>query len=161
MEKQQIIYVKGVDSMKLRYIICFFSFICIFTFTYYISYGLLVRQPETGTQQAQEPTLSAEPVQESYAVQAAEKDETGEEEDQNQPAVPVQESPASPEETYAFFITAEDGTITVYEGDGQTVYLHTNIDIRPLPESEQHKLLKGFFVPSEVELFDYLENYTS
>ena len=147
--------------MKLRYIFCFFSFICIFTFTYYISYGLLVRQPENGSQLAQEPTLHAEPVQESYAVQAAEESGTEPKDEQEQPAVPAQESPASPEEAYAFFITAEDGTITVYEGDGETVYLHTNIDIRPLPEGEQHKLLKGFFVPSEVELFDYLENYTS
>ena len=82
-------------------------------------------------------------------------------EEASRQALPVQESPVPAEDSGAFFIREEDGMITVYESDRETVYLHTNIYTRLLPQRERERLAEGFFVPSEVELFDCLENYTS
>lgn len=144
--------------MKLRYIICFFACAAVFTATFYISYGLL--RPSVWPESASEQKLQAGVVQETIALNGMEKG-PGRVETGNQPAVPVQETPVGADVESAFFVTAENGLVTVYESDRQTVYLHTSIEIGWLEQEEQLRLVEGFYVPTEMELYDCLENYTS
>lgn len=146
--------------MKLRYIICFFACAAVFTVTFYISYGLLRPSvwPETASEQGQK--LKAAMAPETIALCGMEKgpDRDGAE---GLFAAPVREVPAGADAESAFFVTAEDGLVTVYESDRKTLYLHTNIEAGWLDREEQLRLVEGFYVPTEMELYDCLENYTS
>lgn len=144
--------------MKLRYIICFFACAAVFTVTFYISYGLL--RPSVRPESSSEEKLSAGMVQETIARYGMEKG-PGQDEMGNLSAVPVQETPVGADVESAFFVTAENGLVTVYESDRETLYLHTNIEVGWLEQEEQLRLTEGFYVPTEMELYDCLENYTS
>lgn len=146
--------------MKLRYIICFFACTAVFTVTFYISYGLLRPSvwPKSALEQKQK--LQSGMVPGTVALRGTEnglgRDEMG-----DLPAVPAHGTPAGADAESAFFVTAEDGLVTVYESDRRTVYLHTNIEVGWLEQEEQLRLVEGFYVPTEMELYDCLENYTS
>lgn len=144
--------------MKLRYIICFFACAAVFTVTFTISYGLL--RPSVRPEKASEQKLHAAMTPGTVALRGMEKslgrDETG-----SLFVVPVQETPAGADVESAFFVTAENGLVTVYESDRETLYLHTNIEVGWLEKEEQLRLVEGFYVPTEMELYDCLENYTS
>ncbi len=144
--------------MKLRYIICFFVCTVVFTTTFYIGYGLL--RPSAWPDPAAEQRLQAGNVQETIALRGMEK-ATSREETENPSAVSVQELPAGADVESTFFVTAENGLVTVYESDRKTLYLHTNIEVGWLEQEEQLRLMEGFYVPTEMELYDCLENYTS
>ena len=144
--------------MKLRYIICFFVCTVVFTITVYISYGLL--RPSVWPESASQQKLQAGIPQETIAMHGM-KNGLGQDETGKLSAVPVQETPVGAGVEAAFFVTAENGLVTVYESDRQTIYLHTNIEVGWLEKEEQLRLLEGFYVPTEMELYDCLENYTS
>lgn len=144
--------------MKLRYIICFFACTAVFTATFYISYGLL--RPSVWPEQVSEQKLRPGRAQETIAMYGMEKG-TGREERENLSEVPARELPAGADVESAFFVTVEDGLVTVYENDRKTLYLHTNIEVGWLEQEEQLRLTEGFYVPTEMELYDCLENYTS
>lgn len=144
--------------MKLRYVICFFACAAVFTVTFYISYGLL--RPSVWPGPASEQRLHAGVAGEMIAMRGMEMG-PGHNEIGNPSAALAQETPAGAEVESAFFVTAENGLVTVYESDRQTVYLHTNIEVGWLGQEEQLRLTEGFYVPTEMELYDCLENYTS
>lgn len=60
-----------------------------------------------------------------------------------------------------YFIKAENGYITIYESDKETVYESTNIDVNLLPEDELNNLLEGFYIADDEELESIMENYSS
>lgn len=60
-----------------------------------------------------------------------------------------------------FYLKNDNGKVHVYRGDGKTVYEYTNIDISTLPEGIQKEIENGKFIKSEVELYSFLENYSS
>ncbi len=60
-----------------------------------------------------------------------------------------------------FYLKNDNGKVHVYRGDGETVYEYTNIDISTLPDGIQKEIEKGKFIKSEVELYSFLENYSS
>ncbi len=62
---------------------------------------------------------------------------------------------------YPFYLKDVAGKIVVYEADGQSVYLRTNIDIEQIPEKDQEEIKKGKCIKSNQELFYCLESYTS
>ena len=144
--------------MKLRYIICFFACAVVFTVAFYISYGML--RPSVWPESASEQKLQAGMVQETIALHGMTKG-PGQDEIWSPSAVLAQETPVGADVGSAFFVTAENGLVTVYESDRQTIYLHTSIEIGWLEQEEQLRLMEGFYVPTEMELYDCLENYTS
>lgn len=146
--------------MKLRYIICFFACAVMFTVTFTISYGLLRPSvwPKTASEQGQK--LQAAMAPEAIALRGMEKGPAWDGAE-GLFAAPVREVPAGADAESAFFVSAENGLVTVYEGDRKTIYLHTNIEIGRLEQEEQLRLVEGFYVPTEMELYDCLENYTS
>lgn len=66
---------------------------------------------------------------------------------------------AQPE--YEYYLVAENGYLLVYLGDRTTSYLFTHISLTEFPEKERSQLMEGKGFHSMLELFNYLESYTS
>lgn len=62
---------------------------------------------------------------------------------------------------YQFYLIVQDGYVTVYYSDKKTVYEYTDIEIENLSEVEQNRLVDGFYVKDQEELYGVLESYTS
>lgn len=62
---------------------------------------------------------------------------------------------------YKYYVVVLDGYVTVYYSDKKTVYEYTDIDIKNLPEADQNKLVDGYYVKDQEELYGILEGYTS
>lgn len=60
-----------------------------------------------------------------------------------------------------FYLKNDNGKVHVYRGDGETVYEYTNIQVSSLPEAVQQEVEEGKYIKSEVELYSFLENYSS
>lgn len=60
-----------------------------------------------------------------------------------------------------YVITLLNDYVVVYHGDGETVFLFTDIKSGELPEDICEKLTEGLRLPDEGTLYDFLENYTS
>lgn len=58
-------------------------------------------------------------------------------------------------------ILAQDGLLTVYDGDRRHVILYTDISVFDLSESVQQEIMEGKYVYSEQELYHLLESYSS
>ena len=54
-----------------------------------------------------------------------------------------------------------DHFIVVYEEDGQSLYMNTDILLERLPDSLQREIMVGKHVESEEELYQFLESYSS
>lgn len=63
--------------------------------------------------------------------------------------------------TGIFYIMAYDHKLLVMLEDKKTVFLATEIPISDLPGDVQQDVMRGLFIPNEVALYDFLENYTS
>jgi hypothetical protein len=66
---------------------------------------------------------------------------------------------ASADESY--YLILEDGVITVYHGDGKSIYLQTDISQDSIPVVNLQELKKGIYVQSIKEVYDYLESCSS
>ena len=60
-----------------------------------------------------------------------------------------------------FYLVSETGYLLVFAEDQSTICLHTHIPITEFPEKEQEKLRTGIWFSSMMEIFHYLESYTS
>ncbi len=60
-----------------------------------------------------------------------------------------------------FYLVSETGYLLVFAQDQTTICLHTHIPITEFPEKEQEKLREGIWFESMMEIFHYLESYTS
>lgn len=62
---------------------------------------------------------------------------------------------------YNYYLTEENGCVTVYYIDKRTVFEYTNIIVDMLPEDIQEQVKNGKYVKDEDALYDFLETYTS
>lgn len=60
-----------------------------------------------------------------------------------------------------YYLVAEDGFLLVFLKDRKTIYLYTHIPITDFPEKERARLMDGIWFSSMMEVFNYLESYTS
>lgn len=74
-------------------------------------------------------------------------------------AYPAKTADISPEQCY-FCLGASYGKVIIYNED-KTVYDHTDIALSKLPRNLQIKILNGYIINSQKELYDFLENYSS
>ena len=56
---------------------------------------------------------------------------------------------------------AEDGFLLVFARDKKTICLYTHIPITDFPLREQGRLREGIWFSDMMEVFHYLESYTS
>lgn len=62
---------------------------------------------------------------------------------------------------YAYLVKAKEQKLVVYCSDGETVYFETGISVKSLSESLQQKAEDGIGFFTEVDLYDFLESYSS
>ncbi len=60
-----------------------------------------------------------------------------------------------------YYLVSETGFLLVFAEDLSTICLYTHIPITDFPEKEQERLREGIWFPSMMEVFHYLESYTS
>lgn len=60
-----------------------------------------------------------------------------------------------------YYLVSETGFLLVFSQDQSTICLYTHIPITDFPEREQERLREGIWFPSMMEVFHYLESYTS
>lgn len=60
-----------------------------------------------------------------------------------------------------YYLIEENGMVSVYQADQTTLYETTGTSINLLPEKLQEEIREGKYVKSELELYSFLENYSS
>ena len=60
-----------------------------------------------------------------------------------------------------YYIASENGKIVIYHSDKKTIYYETSISTGQLPEEIEEKVKNGFFIETDMELYEFLENYSS
>lgn len=60
-----------------------------------------------------------------------------------------------------YCLVAESGYLMVYSRERNALYLDTHIPLTEFPDTEKERLLDGIWFSSMVEVFQYLESYTS
>lgn len=130
-----------------KYGICLFlllltSMVCLFT-------GFFVTRNKVRQEEAiPNVTIETETVTEDRVVVNQKKVE---------PIVSSEET--SPAKRY--YLVCEDGFLLVFCEDKATVCLYTHMPISDFPQTEQDKLREGIWFETMIEVFNYLESYTS
>lgn len=65
------------------------------------------------------------------------------------------------QKAYRYILREENGFLTVYEMDGETILIETNIYVEDLSEETRKMLSEGIYIQDEKELYDLLESYSS
>ncbi|MDO5389648.1 MAG: hypothetical protein Q4F24_00980 [Eubacteriales bacterium] len=60
-----------------------------------------------------------------------------------------------------YYLVEENGVVSVYQADRITLYETTGISLDMLPVKLQEEIKAGKYVKSELELYSFLENYSS
>lgn len=60
-----------------------------------------------------------------------------------------------------YCLMSENGFLLVYSRERDDVCLYTHMPLLDFPQEEQDKLREGIWFPSMMEVFQYLESYTS
>lgn len=66
-----------------------------------------------------------------------------------------------PDVVYEYYLKAENNYITIYYIDKKTVYDYTSICVDDLPKSVKSEVTKGKCIETIVDLYDFLESYSS
>lgn len=61
----------------------------------------------------------------------------------------------------SYYLVSEDGFLLVFAKDQETICLYTHMPIIDFPMEEQKRLREGIWFSSMMEVFQYLESYTS
>ena len=70
-------------------------------------------------------------------------------------------SPAPEKEKEKFYLVSEDGYLLVLYQDKTTICLYTHMPVTDFSEEERGRLMDGIWFSSMIEVFNYLESYTS
>lgn len=86
--------------------------------------------------------------------------------DGDQPADGILESVESyeaseSEEEMQYYLVAENGFLLVFAKDRDTVCLDTHMPLTEFPQPEQERLTEGIWFSTMIEIFNYLESYSS
>ncbi len=73
----------------------------------------------------------------------------------------IREIYSGEEEEKGFFLKIENDEVVIFHNDQVTPYEYTDIQAEVLPEEEKNKLMTGYFVADEKELYSILENLSS
>lgn len=65
------------------------------------------------------------------------------------------------QKNYTYVLRVQEGRLIVYEKDGKTVYLETNIRYEDLDDEMKTKADAGITFDNDRELYEFLENYSS
>lgn len=60
-----------------------------------------------------------------------------------------------------YCLVSEAGFLLVFNRDRKNVCLYTHIPVTDFPEEERARLMEGIWFPAMLEVYQYLESYTS
>ncbi|MCI6885841.1 MAG: hypothetical protein MR868_01120 [Lachnospiraceae bacterium] len=60
-----------------------------------------------------------------------------------------------------YCLMSENGFLLVYSKEREDVCLYTHMPLLDFPQEEQDRLREGIWFPSMIEVFQYLESFTS
>ncbi len=66
-----------------------------------------------------------------------------------------------PEKEKEFYLVSEAGFLLVFSRDQSTICLYTHIPVTDFPEEERARLMEGIWFPTMMDVYHYLESYTS
>ena len=99
---------------------------------------------------------------ERIAAQEREQEEhTAQEQPERAEASATPDSVVNDTGSHEYYLVEEDGRVTIYRIEGQTLFEYTGITVDSLPEELQGEIAHGKRVSGEKELYDFLENYSS
>ena len=99
---------------------------------------------------------------ERIAAQEREQEErTAQEQPERAEASAAPDSVVNDTGSHEYYLVEEDGRVTIYRIEGQTLFEYTGITVDSLPEELQGEIAHGKRVSGEKELYDFLENYSS
>lgn len=126
-----------------KYMFCFLLFVA--TSLICLSIGFAITRDNVRPEEALPgATMETEPVTEDQIVI-------------NQENV----QPASEKEKKNYYLVSEDGYLLVLYQDKTTICLYTHMPVMDFPEEERGRLMDGIWFSSIIEVFNYLESYTS
>jgi hypothetical protein len=64
-------------------------------------------------------------------------------------------------ELTGFYIMADNGDINVYKSDKKTLYFKTGLELDSLPDKVQSEVLEGKYLDSEIQVYHFIESYSS
>jgi hypothetical protein len=64
-------------------------------------------------------------------------------------------------ELTGFYIMADNGDINVYKSDKKTLYFKTGLELESLPDKVQSEVLEGKYLDSEIQVYHFIESYSS
>jgi hypothetical protein len=67
---------------------------------------------------------------------------------------------SSPQQT-GYYIMEIDGEIIVYESDKKTLFFRTGLNPDNLPENIRRQVLEGKFLETEIQVYHFIESYSS
>lgn len=130
---------KGVDIMKPKYMIGFFSALavlaCILSAGYRMSYNKVLERQ----------AVLEKSTADTRSIEAEISNADGQDSD----------------ETSGYCLRELQGFVAVYLSDGTTIYELTDIPVSDLPAEVQQEITSGKYIASEKELYGFLENYSS
>ena len=65
------------------------------------------------------------------------------------------------QEPYRYILQEKNGVLVVYEHDGETIRMETNIQTHGFDDGTKLLLRQGIHVKNDAELYDLLESYSS
>ena len=133
-----------------RYRICFFIFVAA-TLVCLAAGFFLTRAQRQRQEEIRQESLQRVPVQTEAPTWAAASQEK---------VVPETE-PETTQPEKAYYLVSEDGFLLVFARDKKTICLYTHIPITDFPLKEQERLREGIWFADMMDIFHYLESYTS
>lgn len=130
-----------------KYIICLFIFLAFSAVCMIVGYRITKETRKTPIEGVPATELQTETVVEDKIVA-------------NQGQV-SHELPVSIPAEEEYYLVAEDGFLLVFYQDMKTICLYTHIPLMDFPEAERIRLREGVWFASMIEIFNYLESYTS
>ena len=64
-------------------------------------------------------------------------------------------------EQNGYYIMAVDGEIWIFKEDKETLYFKTDLILEELPQKVRQEVLEGKYMDSEVQVYHFLESYSS
>lgn len=65
------------------------------------------------------------------------------------------------EQQGGYYILEVDGEVRIYKSDKKTLYFRTGITLQDLPEDVAREIVEGKYMENEVQVYHFLESYSS
>ncbi|RGZ01624.1 hypothetical protein [Clostridium sp. AM58-1XD] len=130
-----------------KYRFCLLLFLIVSLVCIAVGYGAR-KYSERQKESQENEIMSSETAVENHLAESSSEEES-------------EAEPANQESINKYYLVCEDNFLLVFCKDKSTVCLYTHVPITDFPEDEQARLRAGIWFSSMMDIFSYLESYTS